>query len=296
LDITNEFVVPLDPAETWKLLLDIKRIMPCVPGAELLEMLEEQTYKGKVSVRLGPVALAFIGTARFDALDEAAKKAKVLAKGSDAKGRGGANAVVEFRLEPIEDGTKVVVDTNLNLSGAVAQYGRGTGVIQGVASQLTAQFAENLKAMLAHDMGDDASEPAPDAAPMPAPSDPELDAQPKLAPDPVPAAASPLSPPAVAAATVAAVSPSDAALASAAIARIEAAAVRAEAVAARIEAAVGRVEGAIARGEATASALMKAARPPAPPMPQAKPIAGFSLMLTVLWSMLTGLFSSKKGV
>jgi carbon monoxide dehydrogenase subunit G len=272
MDITNQFVVPLGPAEAWTVLLDIGRIMPCVPGAELIERLDERTYKGKVSVRLGPVALAFVGTARFEEIDGAAKRAKVLAKGSDAKGRGGASSVVAFRLEPAADGTKVVVETSLTLSGSVAQYGRGTGVIQGVAAQLTAQFAENLKAMLAEDRVGAAAEPASEAVPSPTASGPG-------------AAAEPTMPPAEAASSV---SPSDGSAASA-TARIEAAA-------ARIEAAARRVEDAAAGVEATATALIKAARPPAPALPRAKPISGFSLLLTVLWDMLTGLFSAKKNL
>jgi uncharacterized protein len=289
LDITNEFVVPLDPSETWKVLLDIKRIMPCVPGAELLDVLDEQTYKGKVSVKLGPVALAFVGTAKFEELDEAAMRAKVSAKGTDAKGRGGANSVVQFRLEPVEDGTKVIVETNVNLSGSIAQYGRGTGVIQGVASQLTAQFARNLKAMLAHQEDADEQEPeiaAAPASPAPGPSASEAVAEPAPMADPAVVAASPESTPASAAPA--------AAMVIAAMARTEAAAARAEAAAARVEAAIGRVEAAVARAEATATALRKASRSPAPPAPQAKPISGFSLMLTVLWGMITGVFSSKK--
>ncbi|HEY2756069.1 MAG TPA: SRPBCC family protein [Pseudolabrys sp.] len=148
MEIKNTFDVPLPPGDAWKVLLDIERIMPCVPGAELLEVLGDGAYKGKVSVKLGPVALSFVGTAKFEKLDESAKCATVSAKGSDAKGRGGANAAVNFQLSPVDAGTRVEVLTNVNLSGAVAQYGRGTGVIQGVASQLTQQFADNLKVML----------------------------------------------------------------------------------------------------------------------------------------------------
>jgi uncharacterized protein len=282
LDITNEFVVPLNPSETWKVLLDIRRIAPCVPGAELLDALDDKTYKGKVSVRLGPIALAFVGTAKFEELDEAAKRAKVLAKGSDAKGRGGANSVVQFRLQPVADGTKVIVETNLNLSGSVAQYGRSAGVIQGVASQLTAQFAQNLKAMLARQDDRDEQEPAVAAASGPA--DPRPGAGPEPAAGPASAA-----PPGEGAA----VSP-EAATVIAALARTEAAAARAEAAAARVEAAIGRVEAAVARAEAMATALRNAARPPAASPPQAKPISGFSLMATVLWGMVTSAFSSKK--
>jgi carbon monoxide dehydrogenase subunit G len=288
LDISNDFVVPLAPEETWKVLLDIERIMPCVPGAELLEVMEAQTYKGKVSVNLGPVALSFVGTAKFEELDEAAKKAKVLAKGSDSKGRGGANAVVQFRLEPVDDGTKVIVETNVNLSGSVAQYGRGTGVIQAVAGQLTAQFAQNLKAMLAYDPS---SEPEIELPPMPEPvpvapvsAAPEAPA--------APAATAPeAAPPAPGGGMAAAVPAFATEAVAAATARIEAAGARSEAAAARVEAAVARTEAATAATLKAASAL----RPPPPPMPQSKPISGFSLMLTVLWGMVTGIFSGKKG-
>jgi carbon monoxide dehydrogenase subunit G len=151
MEIKNSFEVPRPPAEAWKLLLDIERIAPCMPGAELLQVVDPQTYKGKVSVRLGPVALAFVGTAKFEEIDETAHHARVKAQGTDQKGRGGANAVVAFSLEPSPVGTRVNVVTNLNLSGSVAQYGRGTGMIQDVATQLIGQFASALQAMLAQE-------------------------------------------------------------------------------------------------------------------------------------------------
>jgi uncharacterized protein len=149
MDIKNSFDVPVPVDEAWRLLLDIKRIAPCMPGAELLEVIDPKTYKGKVSVRLGPVALSFVGTARFEEIDEAAHRARVKGQGTDAKGRGGASGVVTFTLSPIEGGTRVDAQTNLNLSGSVAQYGRGTGMIQDVATQIIGQFAAALRAMLA---------------------------------------------------------------------------------------------------------------------------------------------------
>jgi carbon monoxide dehydrogenase subunit G len=148
MEIKNEFEVPLDPSTTWKVLLDIKRIIPCVPGAELVEIIDESTYKGKIAVKLGPVGLSFLGTAQFVERNEAERTAKVKGKGSDTKGRGSASADVGFHIEPSGSGSKVYVNTNVNLSGAVAQYGRGAGIIQSVASQLTKQFAENLRASL----------------------------------------------------------------------------------------------------------------------------------------------------
>jgi carbon monoxide dehydrogenase subunit G len=151
MDIKNSFEVPITVDEAWKVLLDIKRIAPCMPGAELLEVIDPESYKGKVSVRLGPVALSFVGTARFEEIDEERHRARVKGQGSDAKGRGGASGVVTFMLLPIEGGTRVDVDTNLNLSGSVAQYGRGAGMIQDVATQIIRQFATALQVMLEHD-------------------------------------------------------------------------------------------------------------------------------------------------
>jgi carbon monoxide dehydrogenase subunit G len=164
MQFSNSFEVPLPPAEAWAFLLDIRRIAPCMPGAELTEVVDESTYKGKVAVRLGPVALSFAGTATFEAIDHAAYTARVKAQGSDTKGRGGANAVVNFALQPIPDGTKVAIDTDLNLSGSVAQYGRASGMIQSVAAQIISQFAAALRGEIAKSQARAESAPAPDRA------------------------------------------------------------------------------------------------------------------------------------
>src|SRR6516162_4056432 len=149
MEFDNSFEVPLPPAQAWKVLLDIERITPCMPGAELTEVLGDNRYKGKISVRLGPVALTFAGLVKFDDIAEGSRTARVSAQGTDAKGRGGANAVSVFRLESVGAGSKVLVHTNLNLSGAVAQYGRGVGIIQATSTQLMNQFAKCLKEKLA---------------------------------------------------------------------------------------------------------------------------------------------------
>jgi carbon monoxide dehydrogenase subunit G len=145
MEINNSFEVPLPPAEAWKVLMDIPRIAPCMPGAELTGVVDKETYNGKVSVKLGPVALSFAGQVKFTEIDEAGRKARVKAQGKDSKGRGGANATVDFHLVPTQTGTQVVVKTDLTLSGAVAQYGRASGLIHDVASQLIGQFASCLK-------------------------------------------------------------------------------------------------------------------------------------------------------
>jgi carbon monoxide dehydrogenase subunit G len=148
MEINNSFDVPLPPADAWKVLMDIPRIAPCMPGAELTGVVDKDTYNGKVSVKLGPVALTFGGQVKFTHIDEANHKARVKAQGKDSKGRGGANASVDFHLEPSAAGTRVLVKTDLTLSGAVAQYGRASGMIQDVAQQLIGQFADCLKAQL----------------------------------------------------------------------------------------------------------------------------------------------------
>ena len=125
--------------------MDIQRIAPCVPGAELTEVVDDKTYKGKISVKLGPVALTFNGQTTFEELDAENYSAKLKAQGTDSKGRGGAHANVAFRMESSDNGTKVIIDTSLQLSGAVAQYGRGVGMVKDLSQQIIGQFAENLK-------------------------------------------------------------------------------------------------------------------------------------------------------
>jgi uncharacterized protein len=177
VEFDNAFEVPLPPAQAWKVLLDIERIAPCMPGAELTEVLGDNRYRGKIAVRLGPVALTFAGIVKFEEIDSAKLTARVSAQGSDAKGRGGANAASVFRLEPAGSGSKVLVHTNLTLSGAVAQYGRGVGIIQATAAQLMNQFAGCLKERLARERVPTAptstasatTQPAPSAAPPPIP-------------------------------------------------------------------------------------------------------------------------------
>ena len=145
-----------------------------MPGAEVTELVDDTTYKGRIAVRLGPVALTFAGVIEFEELDPVNYQARVRAQGSDAKGRGAANASAAFRLEPAGSGSKVLVHTDLALSGAVAQYGRGVGIIQATAAQIMSQFAANLKARIGQQP----------AAPMVAP-----DAQPSSPAPPAPPAA-----------------------------------------------------------------------------------------------------------
>ena len=176
MQFENSFTVPVPVDEAWAILTDVERIAPCMPGAELTELIDENSFKGKVSVRLGPVALTFAGDARFEDRDDAGHSARVKAQGRDAKGRGGANANVDFRLIPADDGTtEVRIHTNLQLSGSVAQYGRGVGMIKDVATQLIDRFADALHQQIVAERGpsgeaEEAAADAGDAQPAPPPA------------------------------------------------------------------------------------------------------------------------------
>src|ERR1041385_6919254 len=189
MEFDNAFEVPLPPEQAWPVLMNIPGIAPCMPGAQLTEVVDDKTYKGNIGVRLGPVALTFAGTVVFEEIDDANRSARVRAQGNDAKGRGAAQAKATFRLEASPVGSKVSVHTDLTLSGAVAQYGRGVGMIQSTAAALMKQFAASLRAQIveraAMPAAPDAMATAPDA-PATAPSMPQ-----KM--DSPPAAAKPIS-------------------------------------------------------------------------------------------------------
>jgi carbon monoxide dehydrogenase subunit G len=171
LQIHSTFDVAEPVSRAWTLLTDIKGIASCMPGSELTEALGDNRYKGRVTVRLGPVMLTFDGTARLEEMDPVNHRARVSAQGSDKKGRGGATADIRFRLERLGDGTKVLIVTDLRLFGSVAQYGRGAGMINELASQLVQQFAASLREKISANgaPADDAESGAPDlgAAPIP---------------------------------------------------------------------------------------------------------------------------------
>lgn len=144
MKIENSFRVGLPIASAWATLLDIPSIVPCMPGAELLSIEDERTYRGQVRVKLGPVAVAFQGRARLVEIDEVQHMVRMTASGTEAKGRGSAQAEVVFRLSPDGNGTRVNVVSDLSLAGAVAQYGRAQSVIADVSQIMVDTFAQNL--------------------------------------------------------------------------------------------------------------------------------------------------------
>lgn len=149
MKVENRFEVGCDIERTWDALLDVPNMVQCVPGAELLSS-EGNVHKGRVSVRLGPVALKFNGTAEITSADPATHTARILAKGSDQQGRGNAGATTVMTVAPSGPGKSLVtLETDLQLSGMVAQYGRASGMIAAVSDEIISQFAAALQARLA---------------------------------------------------------------------------------------------------------------------------------------------------
>ncbi|MEU7918918.1 SRPBCC family protein [Micromonospora zamorensis] len=177
MKITNEFAVAVPIDEAWAVLTDLEGIAPCLPGAQLTGV-DGDVYRGRVKVKVGPVISEFAGTARFVEKDDAAYRGVIDAKGRDARSTGNASALVTAHLRPDGDRTLVSVDTDLKISGKLAQF--GSGMIKEVSGKLVAQFVANLEAKLAADH----SAPA-----VPAPrADSEPVAPSSVAPEALPAA------------------------------------------------------------------------------------------------------------
>ena len=144
MKLENAFEVLAPPDEVWAFMLDVERVATCMPGAELTEVVDERTWKGKVTVKVGPVALSYQGTVVMEERDDAGKRALLKAQGRETKGKGTAQALVTSALEATDGGgTRVAISADLTVSGAVAQYGRG--MIADVSQRLTNQFAECLE-------------------------------------------------------------------------------------------------------------------------------------------------------
>lgn len=146
--IENSFVVPAPIEQAWAILTDVPRIAPCLPGAELTEVVDASTYRGQARVRIGPMQLVFKGEARLTRADGATRTSTLSIRGADTKGRGNVSSEMTFALAPEGDATRVAVKTELTLSGSVAQYGRGVGLIKELCNQYATQFAENLAARI----------------------------------------------------------------------------------------------------------------------------------------------------
>jgi uncharacterized protein len=147
--IENEFNVAAPPDFLWNYLLDVEKIAPCMPGAELTEIVDDENWKGKLNAKFGPVSMAFAGTVTIESRDDAAHRVVLSAKGMEQKGKGAANAKVTSWLEPgPSDGvTTVKMEADITLTGAAAQLSRG--LLPEISKKLTQTFADCLQESMA---------------------------------------------------------------------------------------------------------------------------------------------------
>ena len=146
MELEHSFVIPVPPEQAWPVLLDVERVAPCMPGATV-DSVDGDVIKGRIKVKVGPVAMTYTGTARFTERDEQARSITLEASGKETRGAGTASATVRSSLADEGGQTKVVVHTTMNVTGRPAQFGRG--VMAEVSGRIIEKFAANLAALLA---------------------------------------------------------------------------------------------------------------------------------------------------
>ena len=141
MKLENEFTVNVPVERTWEALMDLERVTPCLPGAALTEQLGDE-YKGVMTVKMGPVTQKYNGTVHYEEADEANRRAVLQADGKDARGQGTASATITSTLHDEGGSTRVLVETDMHITGKAAQFGRG--MQQEVATKIFDQFADCL--------------------------------------------------------------------------------------------------------------------------------------------------------
>jgi uncharacterized protein len=158
MELNHHFTVNVPVAEAWKILTNVELIAPCLPGAQLQEV-EGDTYRGVVKVKVGPIQAQFKGQASFLERNDVDHKAVLKGEGRDTGGKGNASALITAQLTSISaTSTKVEVNTDLAITGKVAQFGRGA--MADISDKLLAQFSENLNTLISEIPSDTAAEPA----------------------------------------------------------------------------------------------------------------------------------------
>lgn len=146
MELRNAFTVPAGIDDAWRLMLDVRALAPCMPGATVTEVRGDEVL-GQVRVKLGPIAMTYQGTVTFLEKDEEKHRVVLDAKAKEARGGGTAGATITASMEPAGDGTEITVVTDLRVTGKPAQFGRG--VMADVSERIIGQFAGNLAEQLA---------------------------------------------------------------------------------------------------------------------------------------------------
>ena len=144
MQLENSFQVSAPPDQVFAYLLDINKVVGCVPGAELTEVVDQSTFKGKVKVKVGPITVAYSGTARISERNDADREATLSAEGRETTGPGSARASAKMRVQTAGEGSLVTITTEYHIAGRVAQFGRG--VMEDVSRRLIGEMANCIQA------------------------------------------------------------------------------------------------------------------------------------------------------
>jgi uncharacterized protein len=166
MNLTNEFTVGAEVETVWRALLDMEGVAGCLPGATIEATDQEDTYRGSIRVKIGPMTVAYEGTATLTEVDETAHRAVISLRAREAKGQGTALATITNLVEEGDDGTRVRAETDLRITGPQARFGRG--VMEDVAGRVLREFSTCLERQIARP-----AEPAAEAAGPPPPAEPE---------------------------------------------------------------------------------------------------------------------------
>lgn len=158
----NDFVVQAPAGDVWSTLMDIERVTPCMPGAEVLERIDDDAYKVGVKVKVGPISMQYRGQVEIVERDDATRTATLRARAKEARGQGTANADIHMHLLEEPSGTRAVLDTEVQLAGRAAAMGQS--VIADVSASLIKEFASNLTVLL--EPGETNGVATPVAAPL----------------------------------------------------------------------------------------------------------------------------------
>jgi uncharacterized protein len=147
MKLTNEFTVAADPETVWRTLLDMEGVAGCLPGATIQATDDENTYEGSMRVKIGPMAVAYRGTATLTEVDDEARRAVISLRAREDKGQGTAMATITNAVQPADGGARVTAETDLHITGPQARFGRG--VMEDVAGRVLEEFSTRLERQLA---------------------------------------------------------------------------------------------------------------------------------------------------